>query len=277
VSEVTTFTTTESRQLIRCWPLLGFLPLAAVVAGLMLHRNADVYLDLINYDPQGAEQDLDGYRTDARSVYTSGLGWACLMALAAGSSLGRGATIRSLLPRALGAAVFGLTLAGAALMVVLPNAAGQLADHWAIDMLVQDHGPAATTGPLGPTMLGAVACVALAGVIGAGLGGLGLRGWVGWIVAALSAVGVLGLASGPALLGHRVLFFVLVPLALVPLLTMELWVSGFAPAAAVVLLVFAGVTLGGAAVSIAVRKPRMPRLPRMPPAALPGGSGPSTP
>jgi hypothetical protein len=274
VSEVTTFTTTESRQLIRCWPLLGFLPLAAVVAGQMLHRNADVYLDLINYDPQGAEQDLDGYRTDARSVYTSGLGWACLMALAAGSSLGRGATIRSLLPRALGAAVFGLALAGAALLVALPNAAAQLADHWAIDMLVQDHGPAATTGSLGPTVLGAVACVALAGVIGAGLGALGLRGWVGWILAALWTVGVLGVASGPGWLESRVLILVLLVLVSVPIITVYLWLEGFAPVAVVVLLVFAVLTLGGATASIALRKPRMPRMPL---AAPPGGSGPSTP
>jgi hypothetical protein len=125
-------------------------------------------------------------------------------------------------------------------------------------MLVEEHGPAATTGPLGPTVLGAVACVALAGAIGTGLGATGRRGWTAWILAALSAAAILVVTSEPEWLSNRVVIIAVLLPAFAPIVVMYLWISGFAPAAAVVLLVVAALTLGSAAARIASRAKRKP-------------------
>ncbi|WP_344086176.1 hypothetical protein [Luedemannella helvata] len=233
--------------------LLALAPLTLIAAWIMLPVNADSYLTYIYNDPQGAEQNLDAFRSDARAAYTSGLGWAALLALACGVYLGRGARAGEVVRRALGGAVLGLVFAGVTLLVALPFAGPALSDHWAFARQVQDGAPPPTTGPMWPTVLGAVACVVLAGAIGAAFGAGSRRGWLVGVFVGLLFVGSLCvtgmhasvvMAAGAAILGF------------VPIVVVYLWLDGHAPAAAAALLVTAALALALARQTVAYRERR---------------------
>jgi hypothetical protein len=248
----------DLRGLARRWPLPVALAFAALVlialAGrALLPINADLYLRYIYFDPQGAEQVLDGYRTDVRAVYTSGLGIAAAVAVIAGAYLGLRAPRPLTEPtvvvaRAVTAAVVGTVFALVDLAAVLPDARRHLAGHSALSQLHGYGVPVPSDRPIG-TVLCAALCVPLAAVVGVGVTVTARWRWLAGGFAVLPLVGTLAVLGTYELTApdgvKMALFFVGV--ATVPYA--YLIVDGEAAAVTVIMTVIAACALLAAALA----------------------------
>jgi hypothetical protein len=254
----------ELRTLPRHWPLWTLLPAAAIAGWGTLPANADLYRTHLNVDPQGAEQFLDNYRFDAFAVYTSGLGWAQLLAMFAGAYLvltdprlhaaqtsehgGSGSVFGA---KAAAAALYGLLLAVIALATAWPTAHSHLADHNALALLRQDGGTVDELSLADPSVWLVVACavvtVALAGVLGVGLAGIFGRWPLIWVILGVLVFnGLLFMLDSEGVEGFAVLSYVFAVPALPWVLLWYAMLDGWAPGVVVVCMVLsAGAALLG--------------------------------
>ncbi|SCF17816.1 hypothetical protein GA0070607_6505 [Micromonospora coriariae] len=212
----------ELRGLTRSRALWLLPPLVALAGLGSLSFNADAYMFYVYYDPQTLEEQLDAYHFDVKAIYTSGLGWAQLAALAAGAFLvlrdpwltGRPALESSPAPlpppprpgpylvvKAGVAALFGVLLAVADLAAVLPLAPRVVADHWVrrelapkdiflpVQILAEES--------VWPVVLRAAAGVPLFAIVGIGLAALLNRWWAVTVAVVVAICGSLYMTADP--------------------------------------------------------------------------------
>jgi hypothetical protein len=219
----------------------------------MLPVNVDAYCTYIYDDPQNPAEYLVAYRTDVFAVHTAGLGWAALLAMAAGAVvMWPSPPARHHGPRVLAksivAALYGLLLAAVNLAVVLPRAGSYLAfprSCWGDSAAL--HPLSLRDWPVLTVVLCAAVNVSLFAAIGVGLAAMVRRGWL-----VLVLVGMLSLASLVFMMKDRsfaaglsvVSMLVASPLGALWYLTL----SGAAPlGVALTLAVAVGTTLLGSA------------------------------